>query len=663
VHLFNSDKLYKKLNKFYVLTLRKSKKLSNKSTLYLLIHKGFRKNRAMLENLNNDLLSNQLMTQYMIGKVLQGRYQIVQNLGAGVFGQTYIAVDIDHPENPKCVVKQLKVTGSQPSYLDTLRLRFLTETETLKQLGHHNQIPELLGCFEENERFYLVQEFIEGHALTAELPMGQQWGKLWSESEVIQFLNDVLEILEFVHSQGVIHCDIKPENLIRRACDGKLVLIDFGSIQPVDFGLDAELPIYRLPVTSLGYIPPEQFISQAQPNSDIYSLGMIAIQALTGLAPLQLKIDPYTNDIYWRLNDTPVNDYLAAILSQMIRYDHESRFRSVVEVLQVLKQMPLNSQVLDAQYTVSPGDNSQGRFKLIKSPSVVTGMRVGLAVNSLVMGFGVYSLMNNSPAYSETEALYKATEQYQAGNLEGAIALARSIKPNSSVYSEAQATIGQWQQQWKVAAQRYQAVEKAFKENRWRDVLRTAPQVPDILYWQSKTDKLVKLARLNVEVHSKGLLSKAYEKAGEKDFSTALNYLQQIPQESSSKTIVQQKLTEYNQKQEIRAAYFVQKAYNKAAAGDFDGAVELLQQVPQDTPIYAQAQAKLIEYTQKLRLQADKTLSDDSRRSQLPQDENQKVATPPIAKAMRTDSLINSKTATKLDSFQPGNYMQEVNIR
>jgi serine/threonine protein kinase len=616
----------------------------------------------MLENLNNDLLSNLLMTQYMIGKVLQRRYQIVQTLGAGVFGQTYIAVDIDHPENPKCVVKELKVTGSQPSYLDTLRLRFLTETETLKQLGHHNQIPELLACFEEKERFYLVQEFIEGHALTAELPMSQQWGSLWSEREVIQFLNDVLEILEFVHSQGVIHCDVKPENLIRRACDGKLVLIDFGSIQPVDFGVYAAFPIYRLPVTSLGYIPPEQFISQAQPNSDIYSLGMIAIQGLTGLAPLQLKIDPYTNDIYWRLNNTPVNDYLAAVLSKMIRYNHESRFQSVVEVLQVLKQMSVDeSQILDAEYTVSAGDNSQGRFKFIKSPPLLTGIRVGLAANSLVMGFGVYSLMNNSPAYSETEALYKATEQYQAGNLEGAIALAQSIKPNSSVYSEAQATIGQWQQKWEVAAQRYQAVEKAFNENRWRDVLRTAPQIPDILYWQSKSDKLVKLARVNLEVQSKDLLAKAYQRAGEKDFSTALNYLQQIPQESSSKTIVQQKLTEYNQKQQIRAAYFVQKAYNKAAEGDFDGAVEFLQQVPPGTSIYAQAQAKLIEYTQKQRLEAGKTPNNDPRRSQLPQDE--KVATSPIAKAIWTDSFIHSKTPTKLDNFQPVNYIQEVNIR
>src|SRR3569833_2963116 len=127
---------------------------------------------------------------------------------------------------------------------------------------------------------------------------------------------------------------------------------------------------------------------------------MIAIQALTGLTPLQIKIDPYTNDIYWRFHNTPVSDYLAAVLSGMIRYDHETRFQSVVEVLQVLKQMPLDeSLILDAEYIVSAeSDNSQGRFKFIKPPSPVTGMRVGLAANCLVMGFGVYSLINNSPA-------------------------------------------------------------------------------------------------------------------------------------------------------------------------------------------------------------------------------------------------------------------------
>jgi serine/threonine protein kinase len=591
------------------------------------------------------------MTHHIIGKLLQGRYQIVQSLGAGVFGQTYIAVDVDYPENPKCVVKQIKVSSSESGYLDMLRLMFLTETETLKLLGSHHQIPEFIACFEENERFYLVQELIEGHALAAELPIAQQWGSLWSESEVVEFLIDVLGILEFVHSQGVIHCDIKPENLIRRNSDPlrKLVLIDFGSIQSIDFGIGAELPIYRIPVTSLGYIPPEQFIGQTQPNSDIYALGMIAIQALTGLEPLQLKADPYTNEIVWRSENTPVNDYLAAVLSQMIRYDYQNRFQSASEVLRVLKQIiwePQPSQILEAdeQFPLEAGvadDDSQNSTSGQSSP-LLTGMKVGLAANSLLMGFGVCSLINAAPAYSETETLSKATKEYQAGDLQEAIALVKSIASHSNVYPEAQATIEEWQEQWQIAAQQYQIAQTAFNESKWSDVLDAVAKIPNILYWQSKTDKLVQQASVNLEVQTQDLLAKAYESAEIKDFSAALQYLRQIPKESRAGALVQDKLAEYNRKRQIRAAYFLQKAYKQAFVGDFDQAIKFLQNIPNDTLVYAQAQVKLNEYTQKQRLRTD----------------YQKVAS-----AKRADSFVSKNSAIKIEYLQGGNYLQEVNIR
>lgn len=600
----------------------------------------------------------------MIGKVLQGRYQVVQTLGAGVFGETYIAVDIDNPENPKCVVKQLKVISFQPSYLQTLRLRFLTETETLKHLGHHQQIPELLSCFEERERFYLVQEFVEGHALTAELPIDPNLGYLWNESEVIEFLQDVLSILDFVHSEGVIHCDVKPENLIRRAYDGKLVLIDFGSIQPIDFEIvDAVLPLDQIPVTSLGYIPPEQFVGQTQPNSDIYALGMIAIQAFTGLTPLQLKIDPETNEIMWRFQNTPVSDYLAAVISQMICYDYKERFRSAGEVLQSLEQMPFESprsQILEVDYTLfsEQGEKSQPKDNLNtnrrhplspKSSPLLTGMKVGLAANSLVMGFGVYSIIHKTPVYSETDKLYKATEEYQGGDLNGAIALAKSIPLNSDIYPEAQASIDEWQKQWDNAAQQYNAAQQAFNEHRWADVIRAGSQVPDILHWQSQTDKLVQQAQANLEAQTKDLLAQAYQKASSKDFSGALDYLAQIPQESSAGTIVQQKLAEYNQKKQIRAAYLLQKAYNKAADRDFNGAVKFLQQVPKNTPVSATAEAKLIEYSHKQRIV---------------QVEGEKIASSKTpASVSINESLVNKSSGKNIKSFDPGNQLQEVNIR
>ncbi|MCW5313927.1 protein kinase [Nostoc sp. KVJ3] len=591
------------------------------------------------------------MTHHIIGKLLQGRYQIVQSLGAGVFGQTYIAIDVDYPENPKCVVKQIKVSSSESGHLEMLRLLFLTETETLKLLGSHQQIPEFIACFEENNQFYLVQELIEGHALTAELPIDRQWGCLWSEREVVDFLIDVLGILEFVHSQGVIHCDIKPENLIRRNSDAlrKLVLIDFGSIQSIDFGICAELPIYRIPVTSLGYIPPEQFIGQTQPNSDIYALGMIAIQALTGLEPLQLKTDPYTNEISWRSENTPVNDYLAAVLSQMIRYDSQNRFQSAGEVLRVLKQITWETrppEILEAdeQFLLEAtieDDNSPNPGSGKLSP-LFTGMKVGLAANSLLMGFGVYSLINTAPAYSETETLSKATQEYQAGDLQEAIALVKSIPSHSNVYPEAQATIEEWQEQWQVAAHQYQIAQIAFHESRWSDVIHAVAKIPNIKYWQSKTDKLVQQTYINIESQTQDLLAKAYESAQIKDFSVALQYLRQIPQESRAGALVQEKLAEYDRKRQIRAAYFLQNAYKKASIGDFDRAVKFLRNIPKDTLVYAQAKIKLNEYTQKQRLLTD----------------NQKVAY-----AKSTNSLISKNSTTKVEYLQGVNYLQELNIR
>ncbi|WP_414574721.1 protein kinase domain-containing protein [Anabaena sp. CCY 9402-a] len=541
------------------------------------------------------------MSHHMIGKVLQARYQIIQSLGAGVFGQTYLAVDINYPHTPKCVVKQLKVNSLHPSYLDTIRLRFLTETSTLKRLGTNAQIPEFIACFEENERFYLVQEYIAGHSLTAELPISQQWGCLWSEEEVMAFLEDALGILEFVHSQGVIHCDIKPENIIRRAINGKLVLIDFGSIQSINFGMDGDLSIYQAPTTSLGYIPPEQFIGQTQPNSDIYALGMIAIQALTGLEPLQLKVDAQTNEMIWRSPNTPVSDYLAAILSQMIRYNHQERFESAADVLRVLRQMVWENTLAHCPPTPE-SEETQAEPTSASSP-LLTGIKVGLAVNSLLMGVGTYSLLHSAPTHSETDILYKATKQYQAGDLQEAIALAKSIPSYSNVYPDAQATIETWQQQWRVAAQQYSVAEQALVDGKWSDVIKVANEVPDILYWQVKVNQLTQQAKGNIEAQTQKLLAKAYAKAEARDFSTALEYLRQIPQESTAGALVQKKLVEYNQKRQVRAAYFLHQARKQALAGNFDHAVNFLRKIPKDTPVYAQAQVKLNEYSQKLRPQ------------------------------------------------------------
>ncbi len=165
----------------------------------------------------------------MIGRLLDQRYQVVELLGKGGFGHTYIALDTRRPGNPACVVKHLKPITSEPDFLPIARHLFNREAETLEKLGHNDQIPRLLAYFEENEEFYLVQELIEGQPLSWEMAPGTRW----NEEQVIQLLQDVLPILEFIHGHGVIHRDLKPDNLIRRASDNKIVLVDFGAVKQI----------------------------------------------------------------------------------------------------------------------------------------------------------------------------------------------------------------------------------------------------------------------------------------------------------------------------------------------------------------------------------------------------------------------------------------------
>ncbi|WP_242045480.1 MULTISPECIES: protein kinase domain-containing protein [unclassified Calothrix] len=126
----------------------------------------------------------------MLGQLLDGRYRIIQELGAGGFGQTYIAEDIKL-YNTQCVVKLLKPLATDPMTLQVARRLFDSEAQLLHKLGTHDQIPQLLAHFEENQEFYLVQQFIAGHPLSKELTPGKQL----SEAYAIALLQNILQPL------------------------------------------------------------------------------------------------------------------------------------------------------------------------------------------------------------------------------------------------------------------------------------------------------------------------------------------------------------------------------------------------------------------------------------------------------------------------------------
>ena len=276
------------------------------------------------------------VSESMIGTLLDQRYQVVEVLGQGGFGHTYIAQDTRRPGNPTCVVKHLKPAAGDPEFLKIARRLFNSEAETLEKLGTHDQIPRLLAYFEENQEFYLVEEFIAGHLLSAELPPGQQW----NESQVIQLLSEVLSILEFVHTNGVIHRDLKPDNLIRRTSDNKLVLVDFGAVKQIQMhSIVAQETVDKtVAIGTPGYMPSEQGQGRPRPSSDLYALGMIGIQALTGLNPMQLSENTQTGEIIWR-HQAQVSDNLAAILNKMVRHYFKHRYQSATEALQAVNSL------------------------------------------------------------------------------------------------------------------------------------------------------------------------------------------------------------------------------------------------------------------------------------------------------------------------------------
>jgi serine/threonine-protein kinase len=279
----------------------------------------------------------------MIGQLLARRYQILRVLGAGAFGQTYVAQDTHIPGNPTCVVKHLKPATKSPQLLETARETLPKRSRNPVKLGKHHQIPQLMAYFEEDQEFYLVQEFIEGHTLSHELRAGQ----CWSETQVISLLLEVLEILEFVHSYGVIHRDIKPDNIMRRACDQKLVLIDFGAIkqvqiQPLNQPGQEPSVATSIRIGTPGYTPTEQDWGKPRPNSDLYALGIVAIQALTGLYPHQFPEDDETGELFWQ-RQAEVSSGVATILTKMVRYHFKDRYQSATEALQSLQQLSHSS--------------------------------------------------------------------------------------------------------------------------------------------------------------------------------------------------------------------------------------------------------------------------------------------------------------------------------
>ncbi|MDB9411076.1 serine/threonine-protein kinase [Microcystis aeruginosa] len=337
------------------------------------------------------------------------RYLIVGVLGEGAFGRTYKAKDLNFNQKPR-VIKKF-IAQMQGAALEKSKELFQREAEKLDELKYE-QIPTVYDYFSQGNSLYLVQEFIEGETLLQEY---QREGR-FSEQKIQEILRELLPVLVYLHSKGLIHRDIKPDNLMRRRSDGKLMLIDFGGIkeQTSQMGTGLYTP---------GYAAYEHIMGSAVAASDLYSLAATCVRLLTGCFPQSnsnlpdLVYDVNQRRWLWqsvlKSQKRSISDFLANLLNKMLEDKSSQRYQSASEVLTALNNPPSRPNVVQPPPVSPPPQRKINTSGITRRKWLYNG--IGMIVFGGVIGLAIYSMGN-----------------YNLGDNQGAIAdQNQAIKLNS----------------------------------------------------------------------------------------------------------------------------------------------------------------------------------------------------------------------------------------
>ncbi|NJO29493.1 MAG: serine/threonine protein kinase [Richelia sp. SL_2_1] len=296
--------------------------------------------------------------------VLQNRYKIIKILGQGGFGRTYLAED-QRRFNELCAIKELIPNATGTSAWEKAQELFAREAAILYQIKHP-QIPQFREKFEQDQRLFLVQDYVEGKTYYDLLAERKTVGGAFTEAEVLRLMRSLLPVLDYIHGKGIIHRDISPDNIIMRESDKLPVLIDFGVVKELATRLRSRSTTPETYVGKPGYCPSEQIqTGQAYPSSDLYALAVSAIVLLTGKEPTELFDD---NLLSWNWQRwVSVNPRFAQILNRMLSNKPGGRYQSVMEVLEAfdfLNQPTAAKPDLSGMRTVAVG----GRLDPVQPP-------------------------------------------------------------------------------------------------------------------------------------------------------------------------------------------------------------------------------------------------------------------------------------------------------
>ncbi|BAY82729.1 TPR repeat-containing serine/threonine protein kinase [Calothrix parasitica NIES-267] len=334
----------------------------------------------------------------MSNVILVERYRIIELLSGHLGSRSYLSEDTSQSAKNRYVIKQFLPPSKDPTLLKVSHSVLETEVKPLNNLSQqNNRVENLITFFEKNTNFYLVRKYIIGKSLKEEIVSGKN---LTSE-QVQNILKEILEILVFIHQQGVIHRNLKPANIIRRESDNKLVLIDFGAPQEAVSNI----------IAASEYMPIEQVHRNPQFNSDIYTLGIIAIEALTGLRAKEItnnknKKNTDAERIIWHPRSYKVNPKLAKIINKMVDLNYRNRYQSAKEVLQDLAK--INQPQANKIY-------QQVKHQISERPKLVAGLgSLILAATTSWYFFASKDMNHAKQLYEQGLTNYKNSEYKQA---------------------------------------------------------------------------------------------------------------------------------------------------------------------------------------------------------------------------------------------------------
>lgn len=324
-----------------------------------------------------------------IGTVIDGKYEILKEIGRGGMSIVYLAMD--KHLNKQWAVKEIRKKGSGKN--DEIVVNsLLAEANMMKKLDHPS-LPRIVDIIDNGITIYVVMDYIEGESLDKIL---NEYGAQ-PEELVVGWAKQLCDALSYLHSQkpSIIYRDMKPANVM---------LKPEGNIKIIDFGIAREYKEQNLADTTVlgtkGYAPPEQYSGQTDPRSDIFALGMTMHHLLTGVDPR--NGEPYAPVRQW---NPELSEGIEIIIDRCVEPAAENRYQSCADLLYDLEHPEL----------ITKGFKKKQRSKLISFISAI-GLSIILAITGLVLNVTSTSVNNQdydaNIASSDPDNYFAAVEIY-----------------------------------------------------------------------------------------------------------------------------------------------------------------------------------------------------------------------------------------------------------